>query len=223
MRRGNERLEMLRWGVGVPRERIVGPVAGKKIHGEDAQASSLGERGTCEPEAQEAPSRREVAVENDGHECDCCEVGAREKVTHLSFGTLSNYKVPNLVHRKVKAEGRVPRILVLRSRSVAIEQEPEPVEPPSSELLTVGEEQAPRPATVEELPAKHVVTVVPTPRKTRARIPKQEEEKAAPVAAPKPLKVIRRRREESPKVFETIPKSFPKAMLEGVDIDVELG
>jgi hypothetical protein len=223
MRRGNVRLEMPRWGVGVPRERIVGPVAGKKIAGQDTQDSLLEERGTLGPEAQEAQSHHEVAGEIDGHEGDCCEVGAREKVTHLSFGTLSNYKVTNLIHKKVKAGGRVPRILVLRSRSVAMEQEPEPVQSPLSELLTVEEERAPRHVPVEELPAKHVVTVVPTPRKTRARIPKQEEEKAAPVTAPKPLKVIRRRREESPKVFETIPKSFPKAMLEGVDIDVELG
>ncbi len=37
----------------------------------------------------------------------------------------------------------------------------------------------------------------------------------------KPLKVIRRRREEAPIVFETASKDFPKAMLEGIKSDHE--
>jgi len=38
---------------------------------------------------------------------------------------------------------------------------------------------------------------------------------------PRPLKVIRRRREEEPKVFETAAKLFPKAMLEGVKVTTD--
>jgi hypothetical protein len=70
------------------------------------------------------------------------------------------------------------------------------------------------------LPAKHVVTVIPTPRKPRVRTPRLEVEEAASVPVNKPLKVIRRRREETPKVFETTAKSFPRAMLEGIDIEL---
>ncbi|MEJ2715824.1 MAG: hypothetical protein P8182_01595 [Deltaproteobacteria bacterium] len=44
------------------------------------------------------------------------------------------------------------------------------------------------------------------------------EPEAPPGPPPKPLKVIRRRRAEEPKVFETIPKAFPRAMLEGIKV-----
>ena len=41
MKRGNERLEMLRSGIGMPRERIVGPIAGKKISRDDPQTLTV--------------------------------------------------------------------------------------------------------------------------------------------------------------------------------------
>lgn len=153
------------------------------------------------------------------------EIEAAGKVTHASLGALSNCRVPKLIKKKVRAEGTVPRILVLKSRSAALPEEPEPIQPALPEPLTVAEEHAQpapsdRPAPIEELPAKHVVTVVPTPRKPRVRTPRLEVEEAASVPVHKPLKVIRRRREETPKVFETTAKSFPRAMLEGIDIEL---
>ncbi len=218
MRRGNERLEMLKSGGGVPREGIVGPVAGKKIAGDDTQMSLLTGRVASASDVPEAAAHDTTM---EAHACDCCESAALGKVTNVPFGVLSNYKVPSLVHKKVKAEGSVPSVLVLRPRSAAIAKEPEPVREPLSKLLAEEEEQPLRPAPVEVLPVRQKVAVVPTPRKTRVRTPKPEKEEAAPAPAPKPLKVIRRRREETPKVFETIAKSFPKAMLEGVDIELK--
>jgi hypothetical protein len=49
-----------------------------------------------------------------------------------------------------------------------------------------------------------------------------EDETTAPPIA-KPLKVIRKRREQAPKVFETAPKPVPQAMLEGIKKPQENG
>lgn len=220
MRRGNERLEMLRSGIGVPRERIVGLPAGKKIAGDDPQIPLFMEPVMSESLAQEATAP-ETTVETHAHAGGCCEIAGCGNVTNASVGALSNCKVPRLVHKKVKAGGRVPRTLVWRSRSAAIVEEPESIQPPLPEPPIVQQEQAPHPAPAEKSPAKQVATVViPTPRKTRERTPKLEEREASPAPAPKPLKVIRRRREETPKIFETAAKSFPKAMLEGVNVEL---
>jgi hypothetical protein len=224
MRRGNERLELLRSGMGVPRETSGGLAAGKKIAEDDPHTPLFREpvsSGSCPQD----PSVRETTIETGTHACQCCATATHGKDTHASVGALSNYKVSRLVHKKVKAEGSVPRKLVLRSRSAEIAEEVEPVQAPLLELVSVEErvpveEPVSQPAPAEELRAKHVVTVVPTPRKARVRTPKLEEKEAAPAPAPKPLKVIRRRREETPKVFETTAKSFPRAMLEGVDIEL---
>jgi hypothetical protein len=222
MKRGNERLEMLRSGIGMPRERIVGPIAGKKISRDDLQTSLFTEGVASEPTMQKnaAPG---YTVETDTLPGEYSEIEARN-VPHLFLGFV-NCKIPKLIKKKVRAEGTVPRILVLRSRSAAIAEEPESAQPPLPEPLTVVEEQAQpapsiRPTPIQELPAKHVVTVIPTPRKPRVRTPRLEVEEAASVPVNKPLKVIRRRREETPKVFETTAKSFPRAMLEGIDIEL---
>jgi hypothetical protein len=224
MKRGNERLEMLRLGIGMPRERIVGPIAGKQISRDDRQTSLFTEGVASEPATQKntAPG---TTVETDALPGERSEIEAAGKATLVSLEALSNCRIPKLIKKKVRAEGTVPRMLVLRSRSAALPEEPEPVQPPLPEPLTVVEEQAKpapsvRPAPIQELPAKHVVTVVPTPRRPRVRTPKIEVEEAAAVSVQKPLKVIRRRREETPKVFETTAKSFPRAMLEGIDIEL---
>jgi len=224
MKRGNERLQMLRSGIGMPRERIVDPIAGKKISRDDMQTSLFTEEvpsGT----SMQGNTTPGSAVETDTLPGERSEIEAAGKGPQVSLGFLSNCRIPKIIKKKVRAEGRVPRILVLKSRSAAIPEEPEPVQPPLPESLTVVDEHAQpapfdRPAPIEELPAKHVVTVVPTPRKPRVRTPRLEVEEAASVPVHKPLKVIRRRREETPKVFETTAKSFPRAMLEGIDIEL---
>ena len=224
MKRGNERPEMRMAGVGMPRERIVDPIAGKKIAIDDLQISLFTEGADAVVSRQKSINPRPT-VETDTLPSERSESEAAGKVTHGSLWALSNCKIPKLIKKKVRAEGTVPRMLVLKSRSAALPEEPEPVQPPLPEPLAVVEEQtqpAPsvRPAPVEELRANHVVTVVPTPRKQRVRTPRIEVEEAASVPVSKPLKVIRRRREETPKVFETTAKSFPRAMLEGIDIEL---
>lgn len=82
------------------------------------------------------------------------------------------------------------------------------------------EEPRPRAVTEVQRPEEVEVKVVPTPRKRQTRVPKTEGEPPAP-ATSKPLKVIRRRAEQAPKVFETTTKRFPKAMLEGIKINLD--
>ncbi len=217
MKRANERLEMLRSGIGMPRERIVGPIAGNDVSRVDTQMSLFTPRVASAPHIKENASP-DATVVTGALPGEPCETAAAAKVKHVSLGALSNYKIQKLTNKKVRAAGRVPKILVLRSRSAEIAEEPEPAQQPLPAPLPTVEAQA-RPAPIEESPAKHVVTVIPTPRKPRVRSPKVDEKKAEPIPAPKPLKVIRRRREETPKVFETVAKSLPRAMLEGINIE----
>jgi hypothetical protein len=225
MKRGNERLEVLRSGIGMPRERIVGPIAGKKISMDGLQKSRFTE-GVDSGASMRTNIAPGSSVETDMLPTERSEIEATGKATQVSFGALSNCKIPKLIKKKIRAEGTVPRILVLKSRSAAIPEELEPVQPRLPEPLAAvvpqqtQREPIDRPAPIAELPAKHVITVVPTPRKQRVRAPKLEVEEAAPVPVSKPLKVIRRRREETPKVFETTAKTFPRAMLEGIDIEL---
>ena len=124
MKRGNERLEMLRSGIGMPRERIVGPIAGKKISRDDLQTSLFTEGVDSEPSMHKKTDPGST-VETDALPGERSEIEAAGNVTHVSLGALSNCKIPKLIKKKVRAEGTVPRILVLRSRSAALPEEPE--------------------------------------------------------------------------------------------------
>lgn len=66
------------------------------------------------------------------------------------------------------------------------------------------------------------VKLIPTPKKRGPRSLAAEDEPSTPPVN-KPLKVIRKRREQEPKVFETAPKPVPQAMLEGIKKPQENG
>lgn len=123
---------------------------------------------------------------------------------------------PTKIETKVEEE---PVRKAFRSKPKPVEEAGEAgsplpeVKPPLIELRASEPEIAAEPADVK-------FQVVPTPRKRQPRIPEPQVESIAP-PIPKPIKVIRRRAEEAPKVFETAPKVLPKAMLEGVKLLVE--
>jgi len=147
---------------------------------------------------------------------------------------LLHVKVPRLTSKMVRIGADLPRLTcekatlieVVESVEIAapvapaiIEREPErtagkgPVSRKDAPVAPVAIEQKPEPATkgLRDVSVK----VIPTPKKRHSRT---EEVAVEPVVPdePRPLKVIRRRREEEPKVFETTARLFPKAMLEGV-------
>gem|GEM_PF-3343563 len=118
------------------------------------------------------------------------------------------------------APRRAPKPLAPRTR--------EPV-PPSAPEPAPSRIQEPAPApkplavsTREPVP-ESVPKSVPAPRKRRPRTPKAEVSPApvaAPVPEPRPIKVIRRRGQQA-KVFETMIRGLPRAMLEGVEVAPE--
>jgi len=166
-----------------------------------AVAPGLGKE-ECGRDSDEATSPQSVRVEI---------YEAAEGITRCRRAI--SFKAPVLNKRMIKVAGKVPRLPSLRVKPVAAVREVEPVEKGAIK-------RSPEPMPSVEPPTEALVTVVPTPRKRAIR---PQRAKAAPVepAAPKPLKVIRRRREEAPKIFETPPKSLPKAMLEGIDLEPE--
>jgi hypothetical protein len=156
--------------------------------------------------------------------------------------------VPTLRKRTLKVSGRVPRILPVKLTAEPRKEEPEliqvevvaaphplpipeavielspmalapiepesidppPMEPPRMELPSV------------EIPPHVQVQFIPTPKKRGPRSLSLAEEPNVPPVT-KPLKIIRKRKEEAPKVFETEPKPVPQAMLEGIKTSQENG
>jgi hypothetical protein len=144
-------------------------------------------------------------------------------------------KVPSLRKTKITLHGRISELFSakLTTKSSVVSEIPETSQPDiiesapktmqtreekvisESVLQQIVAETPPIEipiAQAPEIPVTEAV-VIPTPVKRR-RIPKTE--LAAEPA--KPLKVIRRRREEEPKVFETSRPGVPKSMLEGTTI-----
>ena len=124
---------------------------------------------------------------------------------------VQGFKVPLLNNRKIKVSGMVPRLssFKLCPATAVVEEAP----------LEASVTKRPRESAQQSKPPSAARTkVVPAPKEEVTRPQRAKASALEPVAL-KPLKVIRRRREEAPKVFETPPKIVPKAMLEGIDID----
>ena len=217
MKRGKERVEILRPGIGMRGKRIVSSVSAKKVCAYDPPVSVPTDRAVPEGTMKKS-TESELLATSDAPQSKRSEVAAG-KAAHACCGTLANYKIPRLIRQKVRAEGRVPRILVLKSSGPKIVGGLELIELPPPSHGPAEEQQAPH-EHIEELAAEAVVTEAPAPRKARFKTPKFEAEAGASTTpVQKPLKVIRRRREQTPKVFETMAKSFPRAMLEGIDLE----
>ncbi|MBI5571934.1 MAG: hypothetical protein HY914_18470 [Desulfomonile tiedjei] len=88
-------------------------------------------------------------------------------------------------------------------------------EPIKLETLAERALEPERPVRLE-IPAHVAVKVIPTPRKRETKQAEAVVQPPPELPATRPLKVIRKRREEAPKVFETIATSVPQAMLAGI-------
>lgn len=140
--------------------------------------------------------------------------------------------IPTLTRTKLKLSGRVPRILPVR---VVAESRfngeahidvpanapvcPEQLGPPPLQSCIEPYLEPPR-KVVPEIPPHVEVQVIPTPKKRAPRYTSAAEESPEPPVT-KPLKVIRKRKAEAPKIFETVPKAMPQAMLEGIETGPE--
>jgi hypothetical protein len=116
--------------------------------------------------------------------------------------------IPSVRGIRVASRAQLPAVPTV---VIVLELVEAPVEPETPKEVMV---EAPSPRPPAAKPREVPVQVIPPRRKRERRAPKVEEAPAPP-PTPKPLKVIRRRKEEAPKVFETPPKEFPEAILSG--------
>lgn len=131
-----------------------------------------------------------------------------ESISDIHVGKLTTSRISLLSGVGVTVWGSLPLFGDLISPRPGAKSRPAKHKGADSDRRPAGGKSA------VERSADVVVKVLPTPRKRERKPPKSEV--LQPVdPTPKPLKVIRRRREEEPKVFETQPKTLPDAMLEG--------
>ena len=131
---------------------------------------------------------------------------------------LMRVPAPRLTGIKVRMQAKTLEVNVVEEAPVKVAEEAGPSTPQE----TV--KQAPKPRRSVKKPPEATRSVSPAREEKPVEPAKKQkpvEVDARLVPPPKPLKVIRRRRAEEPKVFETAPKSFPRAMLAGVKVTPE--
>ncbi len=124
----------------------------------------------------------------------------------VSVRHVIEHRMPILTGKKIKIAGALPT--TLRVRGALLKGSPK------QDLQRPGIAPG-KPVKVAERPQAVQVKVIPTPGMKR-RPPAKPRKEAMEPTATKPLKIIRRRREEAPKVFETAPMPVPEAMLAGI-------
>jgi hypothetical protein len=130
------------------------------------------------------------------------------------WARLDQIRIPKLDRIRVRLEGRLTRIHEAGSARRASLK--------TAGTAGLGKPRASKPVRVREpKEASGVVAKVSTTRAESLKKPPTTVVTTAAPPPPKPLKVIRRRKAEEPKVFETPPRSFPKAMLEGISSALE--
>lgn len=199
MDRGKSLIEMLKFNSNIPHENVVDLKFEKRIYRYDPQISWFtaavipsGETATAErcplPEAAEVPISGWMQMPLEKSK------GTGRRLPFAGRGLT----IPKLNSRTIRIEKTVYEFLNgLRSQraGVGVPQE-------APDQLTAAEEM-PEP-TVAETPKEQSavfnspVSPVPAPAKRKSRPPAPEKE----VKDSKPLKVIRRRKEQPPKIFE---------------------
>jgi hypothetical protein len=203
----------------------------------------------CLPASSPSVHREKAAIAGPTDEMS----RERGSKTLCVLGQSGRKAVPTLRKKTLKVSGRVPRILPVKfsheskdgddepivmeslvpvSPMPVLEPVPElepvdaapvmdsPLEPVALDLPSGESPQAELPSV--EIPSQVQVQFIPTPKKRGPRsLAAEEEPSSLPVN--KPLKVIRKRGEQEPKVFETAPKPVPQAMLEGIKKPQENG
>jgi len=213
MSRSKNVIEMLRLSSKMPHENIIHLDFGKKIFRYDPKKSWFTE--VIVPDESDTMEREVRVVSDEGAipVCGWTEVELSKKKRNLLQLGATKLTIPRLLNKKVKGGGRIPSLAKARALFPKNMESEEPTLPE---------------VCVEEPVLDHIEQVVQTepdsqkvaPRSAprKARMTKPEPETAMEM---KSLKVIRRRREQAPKVFETQTTVFPKAMLEGIELGVD--
>ncbi len=142
------------------------------------------------------------------------ELESKKKQYRLFPLCSMDLKIPNLRNKKLKIRGKVPSLIGVKPQVPRLIKVKEPDSP---------QIEIPQPKKETELPLlpkQVVVSPARGPVRRKVKVARVEPELTG---IPKPLKIIRRRREEAPKIFETTVKVFPKAMLEGTKSEIRHG
>jgi hypothetical protein len=148
-----------------------------------------------------------------------CEVVTECEYTETETGMKRpTQTIPRLKARSPRVHGSLTSV----PSSAAQIPEPEPKLESDTVPIIIHEQELSE-QEIREFPQEPVaVAPVPQPgRRKRSAVSKAKEE---PPEAPAPLtriKVIRRRGEQAAKVFETVTREFPSAMLRGVKMESE--
>jgi hypothetical protein len=224
MTRGKHLFRTTEFSGGMPRETVVDPEIGNTICRFDAATPWFGESHA--PAVDYSDSQDSQSDDETGVAVSQGEEHGTQKAKQSLPRISANSRISSLKKTKIKLRGKISELFAPRPTRPGVEPE---ADTPSTEQLEAKETPQPIPRgtaasklaipdleKMEVKPPEVIVKVLPTPVK-RHRSPKIE---LASQPA-KPLKVIRRRREEAPKVFETASKDFPKSMLEGIKVGYE--
>ncbi len=247
MKDGRTFVETLKLSGLTRHQDLVEPGMAKAVYSSDLESPWLAkEFGVPSAPSRPGPTTaksREKSISTDPVEDEPQDKGAK---TPYRSGQSSRRAVPTLRKRTLKVSARVPRMLpvklapeprkeaeeLVRAEVVAAPRPlpmPEPVvevtpvelapiEPPRMEPPLVEIPRMELPSV--EIPPHVQVQFIPTPKKRGPRSVSLAEEPTTPPVS-KPLKIIRKRKEQEPKVFETAPKPVPQAMLEGIKTSPE--
>lgn len=224
MTRGKHPFRTTEFSAGLPHETVVDPEPGNTICRFDAATPWFGESRS--PAVEYSDSRDLQSDDEIGDAASRMDEHGTQKAKHTLPRISADSRISSLKKTKIKLRGKVSELFALRPIRPGVEPEveappterPEPGETPQP-ITTEKSLSEPAASIIEQMEVKPpdvIVKVLPTPVK-RHRSPKIE---LASQPA-RPLKVIRRRREEAPKVFETASKDFPKSMLEGIKASYE--
>ncbi len=224
MTRGKHPFRTTEFSAGMPRETVVDPEIGNTICRFDAATSWYGESHS--PAVEYSDSQDSRSDDETGDAVTQVEEHGTQKPKQTLPRISGNSRISSLKKTKIKLRGKISELFAPRPTRPEVEPE---ADTSSTEQFEAREIPQPIPtetaasestaSVIEHLevkPPEIIVKLLPTPVK-RHRSPKIE---LASQPA-KPLKVIRRRREEAPKVFETASKDFPKSMLEGIKVGYE--
>ena len=216
MTRGKNFFRMIEFSAGMPHDTVVDPDMGNIVCRLDAGTTWYTESQSATLNCTECESSQA----DKGGTVNEAEVHGPQKTKQIVPRMPANSRISSLKKTKIKLGGKISELISTKLHKVKVRQETResPVEEHELDIMqkrvpleTAPEHVIPK---IEDEEAKIPdvnVQIVPTPVK-KPRSAKIE----LAVSTAKPLKVIRRRREEAPKIFETTSKDFPKSMLEGI-------
>jgi len=209
LNKGKNLIEMLLFYSDTPHENVIELEFGKKIFKYDPGKKWFTELivPQRDPLGSEMPIPEDAEIPVSGW----MEVERKKKQYRLFPLSSMNLKIPSLRNKKLKILGKIPTLIGVKPQVPKLIKVKEPVYP---------QIEIPQPKKETELPPfpnQVVLSPAQGPVRRKVKVARVEPELTG---IPKPLKIIRRRREEAPKIFETTVKVFPKAMLEGTKSEI---